>query len=64
MNQRDQQLAAQAEQLAAYQAAVAALDAEFGALQGTLPAAQWESQYQARLSALRQAHFSSGANAL
>lgn len=64
MNQRDQQLAAQAEQLAAYQAAVAALDAEFGALQGTLPATQWQSEYQARLSALRQAHFSSGANAL
>ena len=57
MDQRDRQLAAQAEQLAAYRAAVAALDAEFGALQDTLPASQWQSEYQARLSMLRQTHF-------
>lgn len=64
MNQRDQQLAAQAEQLAAYQTAVAALDAEFGALRDTLPAAQWQSEYQARLSALRQTLLSTGGGGL
>lgn len=58
MAARDQQIAHQQETIARYQQALAALEAEFGPLQAQLPAAEWQSQYRARLEALRREHFS------